>query len=356
MDKIAIVIPALAPGDELPGYVRELRQSGIEDIIVINDGSDESYDRVFGKIRDEGLADVLVHEKNRGKGAAIKTAIKYFLEEEKYADCAGIITVDADGQHTVKDVLNITSIMIKDGDTEKLYIGERSFDKDVPLRSQFGNIITRNVFRLFYGVGLTDTQTGLRGMPRCLLPKMLSLKGDRYEYEMNMLMECAMDKVPMERIPIETVYILNNESSHFDTIKDSYRIYKLLLGNFVTFALVSVSSFVVDIIIFHILKNIFKGRFAAYILMATVLARIVSAVYNYTMNRKVVFKSGKNVARSGTGYLILCVIQMLASAGLVTAVVFVTSWPETPVKIVVDVVLFFISYRIQRDIVFRDKK
>lgn len=119
-----------------------------------------------------------------------------------------------------------------------LSLGERDFDQEkVPFRSKFGNSCTRNLFKILYHIGLKDTQTGLRGIPNRLIPDFRKLAGDRYEYEMNMLIACSQQRIPIKSITIDTIYVDNNSSSHFHPILDSFKIYKLLLGQFLNIQL-----------------------------------------------------------------------------------------------------------------------
>ena len=173
---VTVVIPSLNPDEKLAGVVRDLIQIGFDDIILVNDGSCTEYTANFPKDLPE--CTLLIHEVNRGKGAAMKTAFRYLLERDKRTD--GVITVDGDGQHKASDVLACARAM---QETRGVVLGVRDFDlPDVPPRSRMGNKITSLVFRLFCGIKISDTQTGLRAIPLEYLPAMLEVSGDRYEY------------------------------------------------------------------------------------------------------------------------------------------------------------------------------
>lgn len=222
----AVIIPALNPVPELEYYVKELLSYGIAHIIVVNDGSESSYNSIFEKIKQHEKCTVLLHAVNRGKGRALKTALKYFMEHFSHLD--GAVTADADGQHSVKDICNICEKLSQNQNS--LILGVRNFKmKNVPFRSYFGNTLTSGIFKLLYGYYLSDTQTGLRGLPSKHIPWITELNGERYDYEINMLIQARRHNLNLTSVPIETLYYNNNSGSHYSTIKDSVRILKCLL-------------------------------------------------------------------------------------------------------------------------------
>ena len=132
------------------------------------------------------------------------------------------MTADSDGQHTVEDVLRMAEDHARD--PSGLLLGSRDFSQEhVPPKSRMGNRITSVVFRLLYGCWVGDSQTGLRGCHRDLLPAMIAVPGDRYEYEMNVLIECAAMRVPMRPLPIETVNERNYAGRHVRAYRGSAR-------------------------------------------------------------------------------------------------------------------------------------
>lgn len=216
-----ILIPAYKPNENMVELAQTLLNEGYE-VMVVNDGSGEGFEEIFGKLDSKVVQ--LKHEINRGKGRAMKTGFEYILKN--YPKSEGVITVDADGQHLPEDIEKVKKKMLEK--PEKIIIGSRLFKGDVPLRSRFGNTITKFVFAVVSGLRLNDTQTGLRGIPYSRIKEMLELEGERYEYEMNMLMYIARKKMPISEVFIETVYIEDNASSHFNTVKDSIKIYKII--------------------------------------------------------------------------------------------------------------------------------
>lgn len=216
-----ILIPAYKPDERLIELVETLLKEKYE-VLVVNDGSGKEYDSIFEKLNQNIV--LLNHDKNKGKGRAMKTGFEYILNN--FPESEGVITVDADGQHLPKDIEKVSKKMAEKPD--KMVIGSRQFKGDVPLRSRFGNSVTKFVFAVVSGLRLSDTQTGLRGIPYSRLKEMSELEGERYEYEMNMLMHIAKNKIPVSEVFIETVYIEENASSHFNTIRDSAKIYKVI--------------------------------------------------------------------------------------------------------------------------------
>lgn len=217
MNEIVIVIPAYEPDDSLVVLIERLGAK-FDKFIVVDDGS-KTAAGTFRRVKDMPGVTLLSHDANRGKGAALKTAFAKVLAD--FPDAAGVVTVDADGQHLPEDVANVAEATLANPD--RYTLGVRSFSGDVPLRSRFGNAWSRYFFFMLTGVMVYDTQTGLRGMPRDLLPELLAIPGDRYEYEMRMLVAAARKKLKPVQIPIKTVYLNENKASHFNPIRDSLR-------------------------------------------------------------------------------------------------------------------------------------
>lgn len=220
-----VILPSLNPDEKMLATVEALIDKGFKDIVVVDDGSKAECKKFFEKANEHEEVTLLTHEVNKGKGRAMKTAFAYIYENRK--DISGVITVDGDGQHLPKDVAACVRRMEKIGD--RVVLGVRDFSaKGVPSRSKFGNNLTKGIFRLFLGIKVSDTQTGLRAIPYKYLPIMCKIEGERYEYETNQLIMIKKEKIKMSEVVIDTVYIDENESSHFHPIKDSARIYKII--------------------------------------------------------------------------------------------------------------------------------
>ena len=221
----AILIPAYKPDHRLVHLVEQLSAASPAPIVIVNDGSPAEHALVFAALDGISRVTVLTHAANQGKGAALSTGFRYIDSLPGEITC--VVTADADGQHSVKDILAVAEVSAQK--PEAMIIGSRRFDKDVPPKSMFGNTVTRWVMRLFFGVKLWDTQTGLRAIPRCLLPAIIEIPYDHYELEIVMLLIAQRRLVPLIEIPIETIYIENNRGSHFKPLLDSVRVYLVLL-------------------------------------------------------------------------------------------------------------------------------
>ena len=358
-----VLIPSLEPDDRLPAYVADLMASGFSRVVVVNDGSSAAYQPIFDRIAELG-ATVLGYEVNRGKGYALKHGLRWILEHEP--DCPGVLTADADGQHTVPDCLRLAEALAGDGNA--LWLGSRDFNlPSIPPKSRFGNKCTSVIFKLLYGVWLPDTQTGLRAFGPEEIAFMAEVDGDRYEYEMNVLIACARRMLPIRTLTIETIYEDNNAGTHFHPIRDSWRIYKVILGSFLRFAASSVICFLVDYGLFNLFfyvlfpamgVSLSAPLFAGLVLdnrsLSNYTARLFSSALNFILNRNVVFR-----ARESRGawwrYIVTCVaIIVLSTLGIkALGLIGVPAWLA---KLLCDTLLYFLSYRIQQRWVFAKPK
>lgn len=350
---IPIIIPSYEPDDRLLKLLKDLQDNDLQPVVIVNDGSSAEYQDYFRKAKDEYHAIVLKHDINRGKGRALKTAFSYCLE--KYMDIASCITADSDGQHTVAAIMECKQALLKS--KQNLILGVRAFDQEnVPAKSQFGNNLTKKVFRILYKADISDTQTGLRGIPTDFMKILLDVPGERFEFETRMLIKAVEMEIEIEEIPIETVYdSKENHSTHFRPIVDSVRIYRVFGFSFGRFLLSSLSSSVIDLILFQILCLLLERIIGGikYVAFATAGARVISATYNYLINYFFVFASKEKHHKSMIKYILLAITQMTCSAVLTMLLV---AWSgvsiELSVKIPVDVCLFLISYQIQKRVVY----
>jgi glycosyltransferase involved in cell wall biosynthesis len=223
----AVVIPAYEPDVGLSTTVRAVAAALPRAVVVVDDGSSAGSAARFEELQDLERVVVLRHAGNRGKGAAIKTGLQHVLE--CFPDVVGVVTMDADGQHTLEDVLKVAAVLLRE--KHALVLGERAFDGEVPARSLLGNMLTMGIFNLATGMHLADTQTGLRGIPLGVVPEILGIGSSRYEFELDMLFLCRERGIPIIGVAIRTVYVDGNRSSHFRPVRDSARIYARLLGH-----------------------------------------------------------------------------------------------------------------------------
>jgi glycosyltransferase involved in cell wall biosynthesis len=342
---ITLVIPAFEPGSGLVDIVKHLSQYPFHLIVVIDDGSGPAFQTIFDQVKEMPAVTLLSHDVNCGKGAALKNAFRHIAEHDaEQARC--IITLDSDGQHGEKDILAIARRAKSDGD--KIIMGVRAFANDVPLRSRFGNLLTRRVMRLVSQVDLTDTQTGLRCLPLEFAKATLAIEANRYEFELECILLAKNKGVPILQHPIQTIYIDDNASSHFRPIIDSLRIYFV----FIRYMMVSISSFLLDISLFTLLYFL-----SGQIIMSTYAARLVSGSFNFYFNKNAVFRSHdrSSYLRESLGYIVLAVLIATLSGTAVNWLTIATGWYAPFVKILVDAQLFLLSFFVQRFLIFHPK-
>lgn len=334
-----IVIPAYEPDKKLLSLIRDIKENSTFDVIIVNDGSSEKYDFIFRKAENEGCT-VLIHKVNREKGAALKTSFKYIIRHNK--DNSGVICADCDGQHTWQDIIKLAESLAWHKDT--IVLGCREFTGSVPLRSLIGNKITGFIFSFISGLKITDTQTGLRGFPSGMLPWLLQIKGNRYEYEMNQLLEARSSGYKLSCIPIKTIYEKNNKSSHFRPVRDSFQIYLPILK----FGLSSMSCGIIDFSALFILNGLTRS------LLASVIgARVISSACNYVLNKNMVFKSShRHKISSVIKYYTLAAVILLFNYLLLDFFTDIMTLSLFTGKLLTEAILFIISYYAQKRYVF----
>ena len=341
-----VLIPAYRPDKRLLSLVDELLSQTDYSVLVVNDGSGPDYDEIFSALPD--AVTLLSHDVNRGKGRAMKTGFSY-IQDQKLED-TGVVIVDADGQHLLPDIIRVCD-KLKEC-PYSLIIGSRKFTGNVPFRSRFGNKLTQYVFALASGVKLSDTQTGLRAIPLSLLDELIGLKGERYEYEMNMLLQFAQEGIPIKEVFIETVYLENNASSHFNVFRDSLKIYAVIF----TFVLSSLAAYVIDFVMLFILTACTKQMDAQVSLFISVVgARICSSICNFFINKKLVFKTNGKLVASLLKYYALAVVILAANLGLMNLFNLVIGIPLFWAKVITELLLFFFSFIAQRSFVFKKR-
>lgn len=341
-DKTILLIPSFNPDQKMIPLIEELLGEGFSRIVVIDDGSDEGCRGIFVEAKNLGCV-VTRHEKNLGKGAALKTGIQTAIDT--FGGGNAYVTLDSDGQHLPADVRRVVDTLREHPDS--LILGTRDLGlPDVPKKSRFGNEITSVLFKLSTGISCPDTQTGLRGIPSSLEDLALNEDGKRYEYEMNFLLDTA-GKIPFMFVPIQTVYLVKNKASHFSWLKDSILVYR----RFLRYAGTSLISAIVDLVLFYLFFLTLPFSWAGLIFSATILARLCSGSINYLLNRYFSFRSKKPISRESLRYFILFICQMMVSAALMSLLSYILL-PEMTAKVIVDICLFFVSYFIQKNWVF----
>ena len=354
-----VVIPALNPPEKFYDHLKALSKIENLFLLIVNDGSDSQYHQLFSDISKFPCCTVLTHQRNKGKGAALKTAFSYLSSHGKQS--AQIVCADCDGQHSIKDILRLA----EEGSAcpGALILGERQFSgAAIPWKSKLGNQVSSLLFYLSGGIWLRDTQTGLRSFHCSLLPVLLSIPGNRFEYETRVLVHCLEHHYPLRRVKIDTIYENGNKSTHFRPVQDSFQVLAALLRSPAKFLASSLVCAGFDLLLFSLLcrflSEIPDVSASMSVIASTVLARICSTGLNYLINKNYVFASRNNSDSKGSAnlrrYLLLCVSVMLLSGISVSFFSFLLSVSREIMKILTDSILFLVSYLIQKKWVFSE--
>jgi glycosyltransferase involved in cell wall biosynthesis len=347
LSSIALLLPAWMPEAAFVPLVQTLSEQAFGALLLVDDGSGPEFAVHFDAVAAVPGVTILRHAVNLGKGRALKTGFNYLLTQ--LPSIASVVTADADGQHRAEDIVAVAETLteeMQDASCGRFVLGVRAFGGAVPLRSRFGNTLTRVIFRFVTGARVSDTQTGLRGIPRALLPELMVLDGERYEYEMTMLAHlCRHGRRPLE-VPIATVYIDRNRASHFDPIRDSMRIYFVLL-RFYTSSLVAAA---IDFLGFSVVFA------ATHNLPLSVAVGRLSSLVNFVLNKLFVFNSRRSVAGTLWRYYLLAAAIAALSYLLIRTASSYLHWNVFAAKIVVDGLLSLVSFSAQRTFVFRRRE
>lgn len=339
LSSVAILIPAWEPDSTIAALVQSLTMLDFGAVVLVDDGSSNACGALFADLAPLPRVHVLRHAVNLGKGRALKTGFNYCLLELPHLEA--VVTADADGQHKAQDIARVAEAIVPaEG---RVVLGSRTFGQDVPLRSKFGNTLTRYLFGFVTGTKLQDTQTGLRAFPYAMLPELMVLEGERYEYEMTVLAHvCRVGKRPLE-VPIETVYLDGNKSSHFDPIRDSMRIYFVLARFFLSSIIASGIDFAGFSLAFAATHNV----------LASVVVGRLSSLVNFALNRRFVFHNRGSVTGTLWRYYLLVAIIAALSYAMIWTLANRAHWNVFAAKVTVDVLLSLVSFSVQRTFVFR---
>lgn len=217
-----VIIPAYQPEETLTELTQKLLAAGLG-VLVVDDGSDAEHQPIFDTL----LGATVIHApQNEGKGAALKRG--FAAVKEHFPDCTHFVTADADGQHSVTDILRVIKELERGAE---FVLTTRRFKRDMPARSKFGNDLSRFIYTLLTGHWFADNQSGLRGFTVDNIDWLLKVKGEKYDYEMNMLYYADKQRITVTTLPIEAIYIDGNRSSHFHPVRDTLRIYGRLFSS-----------------------------------------------------------------------------------------------------------------------------
>ena len=343
-NRVALV-PSYEPTFVLLDVVKELLENHFN-VVVVNDGSDQAFDEIFDQLPKE--VHYLCYDTNMGKGHALKHGLKFI--KENFSDDTIVVTLDSDGQHKVSDALKICEKC--EAEPGSLVLGSRYFDKKTtPFKSRFGNFMARTSFLISTHHKIYDTQTGLRAFDYSLLDAFIAIKGNRYEYEMNVLLDCARKRVNIIEERIETIYLDNNSGTHYNSFKDTMKIFKEVIK----FSASSMIGFLVDYSAFTLLTLIPVG-WEYWLEASNIIARIISASVNFTINYFLVFRSRANVFLAIVKYAALALFILGCDTLLLWALVSQAGMNQYLAKILVEITMFIVSWLIQRLFVFRRRK
>ena len=337
--RYAVIIPAYRPEESLLQLIGALSETPIPAIVLVDDGSGPAYREVFRRAAEFEKVRLVRHAVNLGKGAALKTAFNYALCA--FSELQGVVTADADGQHHPDDIQQVAERLAAEPD--RVILGARTFSAAVPLRSRVGNIVTRTVMGALVGQHVSDTQTGLRGIPASLLPHLLRLEANGYDFELDMLIAIRQRAIRIAEVPIRTIYEPGNRTSHFNPLIDSMKIYFVLLR----FSSVSLMTAAIDALVFYLAYRRF-GNVAA----SQALGRLVAVAFNYSMVRRAVFFSKLRHASVLPEYLLLVCVSGVASYAGIQLLNSRFHFQLLPAKLLVEMLLFFANFAIQRDFIF----
>ena len=342
--QVTVVIPAYRPEPRLIHIVDDLLARGFADILVVDDGSGRDFASIFDAISEKTGVELLRHELNLGKGAALKTAFHHAMEARPHS--IGVVTVDADGQHLAPDVQSVADILR--ANPQSLVLGARQMSKDVPLRSRFGNEMTVRVFDLLVGRKLIDTQTGLRGIPSAILPDLITISAQRYEFELEMLIKVVHMGTKILECPIATVYEEGNKTSHFNPLRDSFRIYFV----FLRFSVASLLVYFADLIAYSIAFGLLNAVFGSL-----VVGRLCGAVVGFALAKNFVFRRQTITAGMVFRYGALWLVLLGLSYVLILGARDVLGMNVYVARAVTDFFMFFLNFLAQRTFVFlRDEE
>jgi putative flippase GtrA len=337
---VCCIIPAYQPTQALLDVVLGICESEITAVVVVDDGSGAECKHLFEHVKQLPRVHLLRHAVNLGKGSALKTGLNYAFCE--FPDALGFVTADADGQHDPRDIARVAETLVNNN-PDALTLGVRGFDTEVPFRSRFGNTLTITAVRLLVGHALRDTQTGLRAIPRKLVPHLLKLASSGYEFELDMLIACKHLAIPVREVVIKTIYHDRNAGSHFNPVLDSMRIYFVLLR----FSFASVLTALIDNVTFAALLAA-----QASVAQSQTWARLVALVFNYVTVKRAVFLSSDRHKHVVPRYLALVVVSGFASYGLIRLFISTLNMEVMAAKILAETMLFIANFAIQRDFVF----
>lgn len=345
-ENILIIIPAYNPPTELFEALLNKLEGAFKNVLIVNDGSDESYNKFFKKI--EKKYHVLKHEYNLGKGKAIKTA--YSFAKDNYPETLAYVVIDCDNQHDVEDMIKCCKTAIEHPDS--LVIGVRDFTlENVPFKSKAGNNITKTMFKWLFNKDIADTQTGLRAISPKIVDKLLNIPGDRFNYELKCLITCCEENIPIIEVPIKTIYINHNESSKFNPFKDSLIIYKEFINYYIKLFIPYLISLLIFLITFYFWNS---NNDLKAILLVNIVSGIIGIILNILLNYRNIYKH--NTLGNNAVYILKKLLKILIGGFFIYICYNLLTMNLLLSKILIDIILTIIVYIIFRNVGFKDEK
>lgn len=350
-EKPLILIPAYNPDQDLITLVDGLINMGFDKILIVDDGSEQASQWVFDKLLDYPYCIIYKHEKNKGKGAAVKTGLAHFIGD--FPDYDLLITTNADGYHSLEAIESVTLSAMKN--TDSLVLGVKDFSKiNLPLHNRLGKWISEKMIYFFLPQDILDIQTGLRGISRKFASTFMALAGESSDYETNMVLQCQQSEIPIKQVPIKTPFFKKKKGENFHPVLEALKMY----WQFIKYIIVALLTTIIDVTTFMLFVALFIDASPNnYILYATVVSRIISLLFNYILNHKTVFHPYSGTLQTFLKYALICAVNILASAYLVKAIYLLTNMHMNLalIKILVSFLLFFFNYYLQKKWVFRTK-
>lgn len=353
--KISMIIPLSAPDEATAGYIEDLIKNKAEDIILVTD-NEKSHEDFLRKAADHSEVTV-VYAKKPGRGAAIREAFRFLSENRKDTD--GALCCEEDGRYPY-EALDIC-IKAFEKDPGCVVMGSRDPEKEnIPVKKRACSKISGLVYRFATGIRLKDTQSSLRLIPAGYFEYFAKLPGKSKDYETRMLIGIMNKKISYTEVSVPVISHDEKDRKNLSTFKDRIIVYSIVLAYFLKFAISSVSSYLIDMGIYALLLFFLENRLSVggQVLVCTVVSRIISSLFNFTINRKTVFKATDKLAAATVRYYIIAVIKLAASYALIyffTDLLGITGFAQLIIKALVDIVLFLFSFQFQKNWVFKNK-
>lgn len=336
---VTVVVTAFEPDDRFLPLVRNVSAAGMK-CLVVDDGGlgcDLAFDEA------EGLPGVTVLHlpEHEGVGGSLKTAIAYVAAE----DCEGtpaIITAYPARGHTVEMIAQVRAALLRNPGC--LVIGARDLHA-LPGRHRVGNVLTRQLTKMLYGIEVADTQSSLRGFSLVKPAELLRLKGEGYDYAMSMLLQSGDLFEDVVEVPICVSREASANSGHYRVVRDSASVYRILLQHFPKFMAASLSSYAIDYAVFTLLLLCAD----LWVVWAAVGARVVSASANYLINRFLVF-GGQGSRYTPARFFALAAVIMCLNALFMFVLVDVGGLPALSSKVCIDLCLYFVNFGVQTNL------